>query len=53
MWEGDVEITFIVIIGLLNVLLGLSTALFWVVGAIGRVIAREREMRPQTRYFVG
>ena len=47
------EITFLVVIGLFNALLFLSTAISWVIKAFGRVVARRREMRPQTRYFVG
>ena len=47
------EITFLATIGLLNVLWGLSTALFWGVKQVGKVIARRRELCPQTRYFVG
>lgn len=47
------EFTFLAVIGLLNALLCLSTALSWGVKVFGRVVARRREMRPQTRYFVG
>ena len=47
------EVTVVVLIGALLCVWGLSTALSWVVKVFGRVVARRREIRPQTRYFVG
>ena len=47
------EITFLVVIVAFNALLCLFTAISWVIKALGRVVARGREVRPQTRYFVG
>ena len=41
----------LVVIGLL-LLLGLSTALSWVIGKVVRIILRAREVRPQTRYYI-
>lgn len=52
-YEGRfMEITFLAVIGSLNVLWGLSTVLSWGAKRVGMVITRGREMRPQTRYFV-
>ena len=47
------EIALLVVIGLFSALLCLFTAISWVIKALGRVVARGREVRPQTRYFVG
>lgn len=46
------ELTLIAVIVVLLALLCVSTALSWGVRYIGRVIARGRAMRPQTRYFM-
>lgn len=45
-------ITLAVVVVVLVLCLGLSTALSWGIKRVGKVIARGREVRPQTRYYM-
>lgn len=47
------EITLVFLLGLLLGVTALSTALCRGYKALGHIVARERSMRPQTRYYIG
>ena len=46
------EFTLLLVVALSLSLLGLSTAISWVVRKVRKAIHRAQEVRPQTRYYV-
>ena len=46
------EFTLLLVVALSLSLLGLSTALSWVVRKVRKAIHRAQEVRPQTRYYM-